>query len=166
MSRHFLEIKTERIHGFFWGGLPECFVSTALDSGPGFNHSTRYSIPKLFSALYFSSAKDLSQVEIEEKIDGVGEPITYLKYEIDLDSIVDLRDQKIRERFKVTLEEITQHKSKMGAYSTTHKIAKSLYENRYQGLIAPSAFDPTNKEWSNLVIYPANIVRKFIKEKI
>ena len=165
MSKRLTEIKTERIKGIFWRGIPERFVSTSLEPGPNFHRSTRYSVQRLFSGLYFSSSVDLSKAEIAGKVGEDGEPVKFLKYEIDIDDIVDFRNQKSRDVFGVTLEEITRHKSETGAYNATQRIAKTLYDNGIQGLIAPSAHHPSNAEWANLVIYPANVIRAFIREK-
>lgn len=153
-------------HEHFWRCLPTQYLRTALEAGPSFTRERRYSIRGEFGALYFSASKELSLSEVASRAGQDGEVMSCVEFEIAVDRLLDLTRSKTRAALHVQLEDLIRPRATMDAYEVPQSIARRVYQEGLNGLLAPSIYDPKGqrKDWFNLVLYPANLVRRFIRE--
>lgn len=163
--KRFTDIESIAVNRLFWRGVPRRFRETLLESGPNFRNPTRYAVPNEFSGLYFSGNLEQSRKEVASKADGQEDAFVFAQFAIKIDSIVDLSAPQMQKYFSVSLEDIVKPKHLPGAYDATQRIAKIIYTNRLNGILAPSTYDPYNRESCNLVLFPGNIIQERIKEK-
>jgi RES domain-containing protein len=144
-----------------WRCLPKAFEMTALESGPSFTKDRRYSIQGEFGAIYLSASKALSQREAGERGGEDLETLAYPSFELTLNKLVDLTSRKTRSHFGVSLEDLVRSRISKNRYEITQKLARRIYANQLNGIIAPSVYDPRGEQpgWFNVVLYPAQILR-------
>ena len=150
----------------FWRCLPKQYVRTILEAGPSFTQERRYSVRGEFGALYFSGSKELCLREIIGRSGEDSEVMACVEFEITLDRLVDLTRQETRTKLRVALEDLIRHRVSKDAYAATQAIARRVYAEGLQGLLAPSLHDAKGEKsgWFNLVVYPANLARASIRE--
>lgn len=150
----------------FWRCLPKQYLPTALEAGPSFTQERRYSIRGEFGALYFSSSKELSLQEISSRAGRDAEVMVCVEFEVTVDRLVDLTEPEIRTRLRVRLEDLIRPRISKDAYVVPQGLARQIYGQRFHGLLVPSVHDPKDKrkEWFNLVLYPANLIRSTVRE--
>lgn len=150
----------------FWRCLPRQFLPTVLETGPSFTRERRYSVRGEFGGLYFSAAQELSLSEVANRTGQDSEPMSCVEFEISLDRVLDLTRPQTRAALRVRLEDLVRPRISAGAYDVPQGIARRVYQERLCGLLAPSVHDPRGERpgWFNLVLYPANMVRAFIRE--
>ncbi|HUI40502.1 MAG TPA: RES family NAD+ phosphorylase [Terriglobia bacterium] len=150
----------------FWRCVPQPHLRTILESGPSFSRDRRYSVRGEFGALYFSASEDLALVEVAARSGEDGEPACSVEFEVSVGRLADLTRQEIRARWRVRLEDLVRPRIARDAYSAPQAIARRVYEQGLDGLLAPSVHDPQGqrRDWFNLVLYPANLIRPLLRE--
>jgi RES domain-containing protein len=150
----------------FWRCLPKLYIQTILEAGPSFTQERRYSVRGEFGALYFSGSKDLCLKEIVSRSGEDSEVMACVEFEITLDRLVDLTRPEARTRLRVQLEDLIRPRTSKDAYVAPQAIARRIYAEGLQGLLAPSVHDAMGEKsgWFNLVVYPANLARAYIRE--
>lgn len=150
----------------FWRCLPKRYLPTVLEAGPSFTHHRRYSVRGEFGALYFSASKELSLTEIASRIGQDSEAMACVEFEVTAVRLVDLTRPETRTRLRVQLEDLIRPRVSKDAYAVPQGIARRLYGDRLHGLLAPSVHDPRGekRDWFNLVLYPANLIRASVRE--
>ncbi len=150
----------------FWRCLPKHYLRTVLEAGPSFTQERRYSIRGEFGALYFSGSKELSLKEVSDRVGQDGEVVACVEFEVTLDRLVDLTQPETRTRLRVQLEDLIRPRLSRDAYVVPQSIARRIYGEKVPGLLVPSLHDPEGqrKDWFNMVLYPANLIRCSIRE--
>ena len=150
----------------FWRCLPKPHIQTILEAGPSFTQERRYSVRGEFGALYFSGSKELCLREIFGRSGGDSEVMACVEFAITLDRLLDLTRLQTRTKLRVQLEDLIRPRTAKDAYVAPQAIARRVYAERLQGLLAPSVHDARGEKsgWFNLVVYPANLVRALIRE--
>jgi hypothetical protein len=150
----------------FWRCLPKQYIQTILEAGPSFTQERRYSVRGEFGALYFSGSKELCLKEIVGRSGEDSEVMACVEFEITLDRLVDLTRLETRTKLRVRLEDLIRPRISKDAYAAPQAIARRVYAEGLQGLLAPSVHDPRGEKsgWFNLVVYPANLARATIRE--
>jgi hypothetical protein len=150
----------------FWRCVPKRYLQTVLEAGPSFTQHRRYSIRGEFGGLYFSASKELSLSEVANRTGQDTEIMSCMEFEITVDRLVDLTKPATRASLRVPLEALIRPRASLEAYEVPQSIARQVYQEGLNGLLAPSVYDPRGqrKGWFNLVLYPANVVRTFIRQ--
>lgn len=153
-------------HRHFWRCLPKQYVRTVLEAGPSFTRQRRYSVRGEFGALYFSASRELSLSEVESRAGQDSEVMSCVEFEITVDRLVDLTRPETRTALRVQLEDLIRPRTSKDAYEIPQSIARQVYQERLNGLLSPSVHDPKGQRgnWLNLILYPANLVRAFIRQ--
>jgi hypothetical protein len=162
LSLPFVAVKDKR----FWRCLPKQYIQTVLEAGPSFTQERRYSVRGEFGALYFSGSKELCLREIFGRSGEDSEVMACVEFEITLDRLLDLTRLETRTKLRVQLEDLIRPRTYKDAYVTPQAVARRVYAEGLQGLLAPSVLDPKGEKsgWFNLVVYPANLARASIRE--
>jgi RES domain-containing protein len=157
-------VTVERRH--FWRCVPQQFVHTILEAGPSFTHERRYSIRGEFGALYFSASKELALEEVFSRAGADGEAIACVAFQVTAERVADLTQAATRTRMGVQLADLLRPRISGDAYAAPQSVARRVYGNKLHGLLAPSIHDPRGekKNWFNLVLYPAQLLRSSIRE--
>jgi len=150
----------------FWRCLPKQYLRTILEAGPSFTQERRYSVRGEFGALYFSGSKELCLMEIAGRAAQDSEAMACVEFEVTVDRVVDLTRQETRTTIGVQLEDLVRPRISKDAYAAPQRVARLVYGQRLQGLLAPSVHDANGRRrnWISLVLYPANLLRAFIRE--
>ena len=158
----FVRIRKQR----FWRCLPKQHLETVLEAGPSFTQERRYSVRGEFGAIYFSGSKELSLREVASRAGQDGEVMACVEFEVTVERLVDLRRPETRTRFRVHLEDLIRPRISKDSYVVSQRIARRMYAEKVHGLLVPSVHDPKGqmKDWFNLVLYPANLIRSSIRE--
>lgn len=153
-------------HRHFWRCIPRQYLATALEAGPSFTRQRRYSVRGEFSALYFSASRELSRTEVASRTGQDSEAMSCVEFEITTDRLVDLTRPGTRNALQIRLEDLVRPRVSAGAYDVPQRIARRVYQEGFGGLLVPSVYDPMGgrEDWFNLVLYPANIMRVFVRE--
>ncbi|MGH9455416.1 MAG: RES family NAD+ phosphorylase [Terriglobia bacterium] len=150
----------------FWRCVPKRYIETILETGPSFTQERRYSVRGEFDALYFGGSMELCAVEAAGRAGEDGEKMVCVEFEITVDRLADLTQPETRTKLRVQLKDLVRPRISREAYTVPQRIARRLYSERFQGLIAPSVHDLLGQQrgWFNLVLYPAQLVRSSIRE--
>jgi RES domain-containing protein len=150
----------------FWRCLPKQYVRTVLEAGPSFTRGRRYSVRGEFGALYFSASKESSLSEVTSRAGQDSEVISCVEFEITVDRLLDLTRPATRAALRVQLDDLILPRISADAYEVPQRIARQVYREGLNGLLAPSVHDPKGERgnWFNLVLYPANLIRGSISE--
>jgi RES domain-containing protein len=150
----------------FWRCIPRRYLKTVLEPGPSFTGHRRYSIRGEFGALYFSASRDLSLAEATARTGEDSELMCSVEFKITAGQVVDLTRPEARTALRVRREDLVHPRTSANAYEVPQRVARQVYQERLSGLLAPSVYDPYGEKqrWFNLVLYPANLVRAFIRE--
>ena len=150
----------------FWRCIPRHYLKTVLEGGPSFTRERRYSIRGEFSGLYFSASRELSLSEAANRTGQDSDRMCSVQFKITADHVVDLTQPETRVALRVRLEDLVRLRTSADAYEVPQRVARQVFQARLSGLLAPSVYDPNGERqgWFNLVLYPANIIRAFIRE--
>lgn len=150
----------------FWRCLPKQHLESVLEAGPSFTQERRYSVRGEFGALYFSASKELALLEVSSRAGQDGEVMACVEFEVTVPRLIDLRRSQVRTAFRVRLEDLVHPRISKDAYVAPQRIARRVYREKVHGLLVPSIHDPEGgrKDWFNLVLYPANLIRTSLKE--
>ena len=150
----------------FWRCIEKAFTSTVLESGPNFQDGGRFSVPREFSAIYFSENKALARLEKTQGRD-LFEDLADLSFRIAADlRVPDLTADGMRTRLEKNLRVGASELTAPGvlAYGRTQPVGRSAFEAGLPGLVVPSTHPPLKDQerWQNLVLFPANILSHWL----
>lgn len=113
------------------------YKSTTWDVHAGNLGSTHRYTKKGVGGVYGANSSKTALAEIEHW--GVDpNDVELVSKKIQLNNVLDLTDIKVRDQLGVDLDDITGNN-----YTATHKIGDWAIENGYDGILAPSARNPT-----------------------
>jgi hypothetical protein len=89
-----------------------------------------------------------------------------VEFEVTVDRLIDLTRPETRRTLRIQLQDLIRPRVSANAYEVTQRIASQAYRQGLPGLLAPTVHDGkgTTAGWFNLVLYPANLARAFIRE--
>ena len=120
-------------------------VETTFDVHPGniaANH--RYSGPGE-GAVYGATSPETALAEVDHY--GLADGRVSVSKDVSLQNVLDLTNPSTRQQLNITSDSITSD-----SYSNTQQIGSFARSNGYDGILAPSARNPTG---SNLIIFPS-----------
>ena len=117
-------------------------VDTTFTAHPGnVNANHRYSVPGE-GAVYGGTSSQTAAREVEHY--GVSDGRVLAQQDIRLDNVLDLNDPNVRNQIGVRLDDISGD-----SYQYTHQLGTWAREQGYDGILAPSARNPSG---SNIVV--------------
>lgn len=81
-----------------------------------------------------------------KELDLNGDQVVFAKKDVKLNKVLDLSNEKIRQQLGVDLKSITHRED----YETTHQLGTIAKELGFDGIIAPSSYEPSV---NNIIIF-------------
>jgi hypothetical protein len=148
------------LHQHLWRCVPKRFVKTLLEE-PSFTEERRYGVRDEFGALHFAGS-----AEVAGQLGEDGEEMVGAEFEITAARLADVTQPTTRALLRVKLEDVIRPRISGKAYAVPQRIARRLYQQRFERFLAPSVHDPEGKRqgWLNLILAPAQLIRFAIRE--
>jgi hypothetical protein len=155
----FTNITLRPISGSFFRAIPAHAADYAVEDGPSYLFNNRYNIPEKFGAIYFGDRAEVCKATLEKRglLASRRVPYVLLRFDIQVDGILDLTDLNNLKALQIHREDLVQTRGKPGAYDTSQELAGAAYHSAgIMGLYVPDASETGN----TLVLYPGRLLAK------